>query len=154
MRPYLVKQADTKLGYVLKVVSADGTETVTEITATDPKNPKVLKLPDNPATRKWITPKGDEVQELEYKATKTLAPRTNTGAQAPKATNDVWVTYLDEADQEIVNKLKEKALNRKKVADLKAAKAELERQRAELEGADDEDEELEDLGELLKEAAE
>lgn len=121
MRTLLIKKAGTKLGYALKVVNDDGTETVTEITATDPKNPKVLKLPDNPANRKWITPKGDEVQELEYKESKSFGPRTNSGTTPTTSTKVDWTEYLDDEDKKTVEALKEKALNRKKVADLKAA---------------------------------
>lgn len=137
MRTLLIKKEGTKLGYALKVVNNDGTETITEITATDPKNPKVLKLPDNPANRKWITPRGDDVQELEYKESKSFGPRTTTGATTTGATITTstrfdWTEYLDDEDKKTIKALKEKALNRKKVADLKAAIDELTKQYNEL----------------------
>lgn len=138
MKTQLVKNTNTPLGYELHVINDDGEVQVLSITEYDKNNPKVLKLPENPSNRKWITPKGDDVQELEYKATKVLGPKSSsTTKSTASAPTKQWYEYLSNEDKAEALKLIDKAAKLKKVADIKAQKAALEALLEELEKSEE-----------------
>lgn len=121
MKTYLVKNSAAPFGYSLEVIDDNGNVSTLEITGNDPKNPKVLHLPENPSNRQWITPKGEERQELQFKATRTLTPRTSEAQPKMSKSSKGWEEFLTDEEKEIIEKLKSKALKRKEVADLRKA---------------------------------
>lgn len=105
MKVFVRKNNVTKLGYELVIVQDDGQEVIKEITQTDPANDKIMKLPENPSNRKWLSMKKvvDNELELTYKASMTLGPR---GENIPR--KDLS-EYLEGEDKELYLKLVEKA---------------------------------------------
>ena len=105
MKVFVRKNNVTKLGYELVIVQDDGQEVIKEITQTDPANDKIMKLPENPSNRKWLSMKKvvDNELELTYKASMTFGPR---GENIPR--KDLS-EYLEGEDKELYLKLVEKA---------------------------------------------
>lgn len=142
MKTYLVKNTQSPTGYELKVVNDDGSTEVLPITQRAKDNPKVLKLPKNPANRWWITPKPDLDEELlEYKESKHFGPRTERMTTTTETTVKQWYEYLNDEDKAEALKLIDKAAKNKKVEDLKAQKAVLEALLEELEANEEKNEE-------------
>lgn len=109
-------------GYEMVIVHDDGTEEIKSVTFSI-ENIE-LKLPENPANRKWLklSKMGDKNEiELEYKETRTLAPRAES---APRKGLE---EYLEGEDKEMYLKLVEKARKAREEANKPKPMTELEK---------------------------
>ena len=108
MKTYITKSETSKTGYAINFDNQS-----IDINQTDPKNPSILKLPENPSNRKWysITKIEKGQTELTYKETRTI-DRTNT-SEKPTATRN-WTEYLTDEERQIIDEIKEKCSIRAK----------------------------------------
>ena len=108
MKTIITKSETSKTGYA---INFDGQSI--DINETDPKNPSILKLPENPSNRKWysITKIEKGLTELTYKETRTI-DRTNT-SEKPTATKN-WTEYLTDEERTIIDEIKQKCSTRAK----------------------------------------
>lgn len=131
MKVSIKRNSEAKLGYELVIAHDDGMLEVKEITQTDPANPNILKLPENPSNRKWLSVKKivDDELELTYKATMVFGPRGNTSPKKDLS------EYLEGKDKELYLQLVEKAKKNREEMHKKAPlteKEKLERRLAKL----------------------
>lgn len=122
MKVFVRKNNVAKLGYELVIKSDDGNEQILEITSTDPANDQILKLPENPSNRKWLSIKkiGEQL-ELEYKETKVFGPRSE---QTPRKGIEDW---LNDEDKKLYKQLIEKAKKNREEATKRQPKTEKQR---------------------------
>ena len=108
MKTIITKSETSKTGYA---INFDGQSI--DINETDPKNPSILKLPENPSNRKWYSIAKIEkgLTELTYKETRTI-DRTNT-PDRPTATKN-WTEYLTDEERTIIDEIKQKCATRAK----------------------------------------
>jgi hypothetical protein len=101
MKVFVVKNSVAKLGYQVRVIAEDGSESLLDMLGVDAKNDKILHLPDNPSNRKWfsVNKMSDcDEYELTYKASRTLGPRVEGSVATPKKD---WAEYLEGEDKEM-----------------------------------------------------
>lgn len=101
-------------GYKIIIIDENEITTEIEINETDPKNEKILKLPENPSNRKWISidkiTKANGELELDYKPTRTIENSSR------KRLED----YLTEDERKTIEEIMNRAKERKE-ADKKPA---------------------------------
>lgn len=125
MKVLVRKNSNTNTGYELVTIDDAGKEIINAIDRTDPANPAILKLPENPSNRKWFSTKkveaaGGEI-ELSYKESKTIGPRTES---APRKGLE---EYLEGEDKATYLALVEKAKANREAANKRAPMTEYEK---------------------------
>lgn len=118
MSTFITTSANSKTGYKLVIKDGDKIVKTYEIDSTDPKNESILKLPENPSNRKWLSVKkvteaGGEL-ELTYKASIVLGERS---------TSSKLEDYMTEEEKKIIADIQAKAEARREEAKKKAAEA-------------------------------
>lgn len=143
MKTYITTSTTSTTGYAI----VDNGVT-TDINATDPKNERILKLPENSSNRKWYSAdKVDKGQvELTFKASVKL------GSKHMKPSKEDWTMYLTDEEKDELEALKEQATKRMNDPIEKAKRA-LEQARKEYEALlakalEDREALTEELGEL------
>lgn len=103
MKTYITTSTTSTTGYAI----VDNGIT-TDINATDPKNERILKLPENSSNRKWYSAdKVDKGQnELTFKASIKL------GGRHIKPSKEEWTMYLTDEEKDQLEALKELATKR------------------------------------------
>ena len=118
---FIRKNENAKLGYELVIIDDFNNEIIKEISSTDPKNPEILKLPENPSNRKWFSiNKIKENQiELSYKESKVFGPRNEKSEKSEKSNNlENMIEYLNDEEKILFLELLEKAKKEKKRQEL------------------------------------
>lgn len=118
MSTFITTSANSKTGYKLVIKEGDRIVESHEINATDPKNESVLKLPENPSNRKWLSVKkvieaGGEL-ELTYKESIVLGERS---------TSSKLEDYMTDEEKKLIADIHAKAEARRDEAKKKAAEA-------------------------------
>lgn len=116
------------------VIIDDNNQVVNDsvIEGRDPKDPSILKLPENPSNRKWLSMKKVDMslnQELvlDYKETRTLNTHHTTGV-VKSSKNDI--EYLTDEEkviyQDLMNKIQARKERKKLEDQIAQLKAQLE----------------------------
>ena len=112
MKVYLTSNPSTELGYELKIVADDGTETFQPIKGFA-KDGSIHLDPSNPSGREWVTrakiEKAGGILELIPRE-----KRAQKSESSPKTSSKGWSQYLTEDELKVIQELKEKALKRMK----------------------------------------
>lgn len=129
MKVYLTSNPNAELGYELKIVGDDGTESFQPVKGFA-KDGSIHLDPSNPSGREWVTKakfdKGAVDGQFE------LIPRekkeqTEAKPKTAATTSKGLMEYLTEDERKIIEDLKAKAITRKKVQDLKSQIEELQK---------------------------
>ena len=104
----IIRDESSKRNYTLIILEDDQIIEKKEIIDVDPKNEKILKLPENPSNRKWLSI--DKIEKnggelvLEYKESIKLGERTSS-----KKLED----YLTDEEKKIIDDIMNKARERR-----------------------------------------
>lgn len=124
-----IKKVDNQ--YRLVIID-DNNQVVNDsvIEGRDPKDPSILKLPENPSNRKWLSMKKVDMslnQELvlDYKESRTLNTH-RTGGVVKTSKSDI--EYLTDEEREVYLGLMKKIQDRKERSKIEAQIAQLKAQ--------------------------